>query len=135
MRQVPLLLVSSRTVAPLAAGFGRPAVILPERLLGAFSDKELRDVLVHEVAHLQRGDQRIVLLQELAGALYWPIVSVHGLNRELQRAREELCDNVVLARRDAISYGETLLHVAELLLKARPMGAAVGILGGEGELE
>lgn len=134
-RQVPLLLVSNRTVTPLAVGFGRPAVILPERLLGAVSDKEVRDVLVHEVAHLQRGDQRIVLLQELAGALYWPIVSVHGLNRELQRAREEVCDNVVLAGRDAISYGKTLLHVAELLVKARPMGAAVGIIGGQGELE
>src|SRR5439155_12603894 len=96
-RQVPLLLVSSRTVAPLAVGFGRPAVILPERLLGAISDNELRDVLMHEVARLQRGDQRSVLLQELPGARYWPIVSVHALNRELRRTREEICDNVVLA--------------------------------------
>ena len=134
-RPVPLLLVSSRTVAPLAVGLGRPAVILPERLLGAISDNELRDVLVHEVAHLERGDQRMVLLQELAGVLYWPIASVHALNRELQRAREELCDNVVLARRDAISYGETLLHIAELLVKVRPMRAAVGIIGGPGKLE
>jgi hypothetical protein len=134
-RQVPLLLVSSRTVTPLAAGFGRPAVILPERLLGMVSDSEVRDVVLHEVAHLERGDQRAVLLQELAGALYWPIVPVHGLNCELKRAREEICDNVVLARRDAISYGETLLHVAEVLVGARPMRAAVGIFGGPGELE
>ncbi|MDB5301681.1 MAG: blaR1 3, partial [Phycisphaerales bacterium] len=134
-REVPALLVSSRTVIPLAVGLGRPAVILPERLLRAINDDELRDVLAHEVAHLLRGDQRTVLLQELAGALYWPIVSVHGLNRELQRAREEVCDNFVLADRDPIRYGETLLHVAELLVKARPMGAAVGIIGGQGELE
>jgi beta-lactamase regulating signal transducer with metallopeptidase domain len=135
MRQVPLLLVSSRTVIPLAIGFGRPAVILPQRLLGSVSDNELRDVLVHELAHLRRGDQRIVLLQELARALYWPILSVHGLNRELRRVREELCDNVVLAGRSAISYGETLLHVAELLVNARPTGATAGILGGQGDLE
>ncbi|MEX2120426.1 MAG: M56 family metallopeptidase [Pirellulales bacterium] len=134
-RQVPPLLVSNGTVAPLAVGFGRPAIIVPERLLAAVSNDELRDILMHEVAHLGRGDQRIVLLQELAGALYWPIVSVHGLNRELRRAREELCDNVVLASRDAIRYGETLLHVAQLLVQARPMDAAVGIFGGQGELE
>ncbi len=131
----PLLLVSSRTVIPLAVGFGRPAIILPECLLGTVSDDELRDVLMHEAAHLVRGDQRIVLLQELAGALYWPIVTIHALNRELQRAREELCDNVLLAGRDAIGYGETLLHIAELLVNARPMKAAVGIFGGRGELE
>jgi beta-lactamase regulating signal transducer with metallopeptidase domain len=135
MRRVPLLLVSSRTVAPLAVGFGQPAVILPERLLGAVGENELRDVLVHEAAHLRRGDQRVVLLQELAGALYWPIASVHALNRELRRAREELCDNAVLAGRDAISYGRTLLHVAEFLVGARPTGAAVGMIGGPGTLE
>ena len=131
----PLLLVSSRAIAPLAVAFGRPAVILPEHLDQALSDDELSDVLVHEVAHVQRGDQHIVLLQELAGALYWPIVSVHGLNRELRRACEEVCDNVVLAGRDPISYGETLLHVAELLVEARPVGPAVAIVGGRGQLE
>jgi beta-lactamase regulating signal transducer with metallopeptidase domain len=135
MRQAPLLLVSSRAVAPSAVGFGRPAIILPERLLAALSDDELHDVLVHEAAHLRRGDQWIVLLQELARALYWPIVPVHALIRGLQRAREELCDNAVLAGRNAIGYGRTLLHVAELLAEARPTGAAVGILGGPGELE
>ena len=135
MHQVPLLLVSNRAVPPLAVGFGRPAIILPERLLGAVSDDELRDVFVHEVAHIRRRDQRVVLLQELAAALYWPIASIHALNRELQVTREELCDNVVLAGRDAISYGKTLLHVAELLVGARPMGAALGVIGGRGKLE
>jgi beta-lactamase regulating signal transducer with metallopeptidase domain len=133
--QVPLLLVSRRTIAPLAVGFGRPAVILPQHLLGVFSDNELRDILAHEVAHLARGDQRIVLLQELAGALYWPIVSVHALNHELRRAREDVCDNVVLASRDPISYGETLLHIAELVVQVRPLRGAVGIIGGPGKLE
>jgi beta-lactamase regulating signal transducer with metallopeptidase domain len=132
---VPLLLISARTVTPLAVGFGRPAIILPERLMEALSDDELRDVLLHELAHLVRGDQRIVLLQGLAGAMYWPIASVYGLNRELQRAREELSDNVVLGGRNAVNYGETLWHIAELTLRARPMGATVGIMHWKGKLE
>lgn len=96
---------------------------------------QLHDILLHETAHLKRRDQWIVLLQHLAAALYWPIVPLHGLNRELQRASEELCDNVVLAASDPILYGETLLHVAELLVTPRSMGAAVGIFGARGELE
>jgi beta-lactamase regulating signal transducer with metallopeptidase domain len=135
MRRVPLLLGSKRAIAPLAVGFGRPAVILPQHLLGTVSDSELHDVLVHEAAHLRRGDQWIVLLQELAAALYWPIVSIHALNRGLQRAREEVCDNIVLADRDALRYSETLLHIAELLLRVYPMRAAVGIFDGPGKLE
>ena len=55
---------------------------------------------------LRRGDQRTVLLQALAGALYWPIVSVHALNHELRRASEEVCDNaVVLAVPGAMDAG------------------------------
>jgi beta-lactamase regulating signal transducer with metallopeptidase domain len=134
-RHLPLLLVSDRTVTPLAAGFGQPAIILPERLMGAIGDDELRDILIHETAHLVHGDQRVVLLQGLAGAMYWPIVSVHALNRELQRAREEHCDNAVLAYRDAVSYGETLLHIAELSLSVRPIRATVGIMHWRGKLE
>ncbi|MDB5390960.1 MAG: hypothetical protein JWM11_6606 [Planctomycetaceae bacterium] len=151
LRQTPLLLISNRTVTPLAVGLGRPAVILPEALFvtdgghvsheqipipaAVLSDCELRDILVHEVAHIQRRDQWIALLQELAGALYWPIVSVHALNRELQRAREDVCDNVVLTSRDAVSYAETLLHVAQLIVQFRPVSVSVGIVSQRGELE
>ena len=95
----------------------------------------MRDVLAHEVAHVLRGDHRVVLLQELVRASYWPIVPVHGLIRELGRAREELCDNHVLRNRDALSYGETLLHLAELSFQARAPRASVGILHWKGELE
>ena len=80
-------------------------------------------MLLHEMAHVSRRDPWIVFLQELARALYWPIVPVHALIRELGRAREELCDNHVLQGRDALSYGETLLHLAELSQKARPLVA------------
>ena len=76
-----------------------------------------------------------MLLQELARAIYWPIVPVHALIRELGRAREELCDNHVLQGRDALSYGETLLHLAVLSQGPRSPVAAVGILQWKGELE
>ena len=53
---------------PLAVGFSRPSVVLPERLIGVASENEIRDVLVHEVAHIVRRDHLVVLLQELAGS-------------------------------------------------------------------
>lgn len=135
MRRVPRLLLSNRVISPAAFGLGRPAVLLPARLIGAVDDDRLRDVLVHEVAHLRRFDPWIVLLQQTVAAVYWPIPWVHAVNRELRRAGEELCDDAVLARRDALSYGETLLHVAELLAGARTMAAVPGVVGGPGELE
>ena len=135
VRRFPRILVSHRVATPVALGVLRPMILLPERLIGEISVDELRDVLLHELAHISRRDTLFVLMQEVARALYWPIVSVHALIRELTRAREELCDNHVLQRRDALSYGETLLHLAELSRQARPLAAAVGILHWRGELE
>jgi beta-lactamase regulating signal transducer with metallopeptidase domain/thiol-disulfide isomerase/thioredoxin/uncharacterized GH25 family protein len=135
VRRRPLVVVSQRATMPFAAGLQHPAVVLPERLMRAVNGEQMRDVLVHEVAHVLRGDHLIVFLQELARALYWPIVPLHGLIRELGRAREELCDNHVLRGRDALSYGETLLHLAELSMKGRPPRVSVGILHWKGELE
>jgi beta-lactamase regulating signal transducer with metallopeptidase domain/thiol-disulfide isomerase/thioredoxin/protocatechuate 3,4-dioxygenase beta subunit len=135
VRRHPLVVVSRRATMPFAAGFQEPTIVLPERLLGAVNGEQMRDVLVHEVAHVLRGDHLIVFWQEVARALYWPIVPLHALIRELGRAREELCDNHVLRGRDALSYGETLLHLAELSMKARPPRVSVGILHWKGELE
>ncbi len=121
IRQLPRAFVSHHATAPMAVGFRKPVIILPDRLIGAVTHDELRDVLLHEAAHVRRRDPQVVFVQELARVLFWPIVPVHGLLGELARAREELCDNHVLQGRDALSYGETLLHLAELSLQARPL--------------
>src|SRR5690606_19117930 len=60
--ETPLLLVTDRVASPMVVGFGRPAVIWPERLRGAMSDDEIRDVLFHELAHLKRRHQWSVVL-------------------------------------------------------------------------
>ena len=135
LRTTPMLLVSNRTAVPLAVGLGHPAVVLPKGLCASIGRDELYDILMHELAHLRRKDQWIVLLQDLVGALHWPVVTVHGLNRELRRSREQVCDNAVLQHRDPVAYGRTLLRVAEMLTTGRPPRAAVGLAGSRGELE
>ncbi len=82
-----------------------------------------------------RRDPLVLPLQLLAQALFWPIVVIHWLNRHLHCAREEACDNFVLATRDPLSYGETLLRLAELSRGAVPMVAGMGILHWRGTLE
>ncbi|WP_165223809.1 M56 family metallopeptidase [Aquisphaera insulae] len=131
------VLVSPGLATPVVVGIVRPAVILPDGLAGAISADELRDVLHHEMAHARRRDPVAVLLQGVARALYWPIVPVHLLGRELERAREEICDNHVLQDRDPLSYGETLLHLAELAGDHRRhhLAASAGILHWRGKLE
>ena len=133
--EAPQILVSSSVPSPLACGVVRPTVILPSGLASRLSDDHLRDVLTHEFAHLVRRDPFALLLQRVGGSLFWPIPLVHWVNQRLSQAREDLCDNYVLAFRDPIDYSETLLRVAEISRPPRPMVGAVGILFWRGRLE
>ena len=74
LRRLPRVVVSRSVSTPLAFGFLRSTIVLPDRLIGAITDEEMWDVLLHEMAHLSRRDPLIVLMQEVARALYWPLV-------------------------------------------------------------
>jgi len=134
-RQQLQVATSNLVATPVACGWFRPVIILPSSSASRVSGDELHDVLVHEAAHILRRDHLVLPLQLVAGALFWPIWTVHLLNRRLDCAREEVCDNYVLALRDGILYGETLLHLAELAGRARLQFASVGILHWKGQLE
>lgn len=112
-------ILEADVAVPLAVGFGRLAIVLPRGFRAAVGAGELQDVLAHEAEHLRRKDHWVMLLQEAAAAVYWPIVTVHLLNRALVRAREELCDNAVLAAREPAAYCRTLLSVAERARRGR----------------
>ena len=121
---------------PMAVGFGRHLIILPRGFRQAVEPPQLHDVLLHEAEHLRRGDHWVLLIQRLIAAVYWPVVTIHLVNRALTRAREELCDNAVLTRRDPASYGRTLLTVAQRTVRQRNLVArlAPSVIG-NGELE
>jgi hypothetical protein len=126
---VPPVVTSAMAAGPVAVGLFRPIVVLPEGLAESISSESLRDVLVHECAHVFRLDPWIGLLQCLAGALFWPHPLVHYLNGQLTRAREEVCDNHVLRCGDPRGYARTLLALTE---RCRPLGVArpgLGLLG------
>jgi beta-lactamase regulating signal transducer with metallopeptidase domain len=134
-RSSPAIGVSSLARSPMVAGLFRPIIVIPRNLRGAIRGHQLRDILMHEIAHVERRDNLVVLLQAIARAAFWPIPFMHLLNRELERAREEICDNHVLACRDAVSYGETLLRVAHLAFGTEMPAGTVGILHWRGKLE
>ena len=132
---LPRFVVSDAVSGPIAAGIFGGTVVLPKRLVEQVDATNLADVLVHEVAHVVRRDQIVVLVQNLVTALYWPHPLVKSLNRELAKAREEVCDNFVLNGTEAPAYSRTLLSLAELVQRPEALPGSVGFFTDRWKLE
>jgi beta-lactamase regulating signal transducer with metallopeptidase domain len=124
------LLVSSEIVSPMAVGFRRPAVIVPETLLNEFTAEELDHVLLHELAHIARYDDWTNLFARLIGALL-PIHPVAvWLIKNIEREREAACDDWVVANTgEARPYAASLTRLFELCSARRRQLLATGMAG------
>ena len=83
--KTPPIRTSPAASGPVAVGVLFPCVLLPEGLVDALDDGQLRDVLIHENSHLLRRDPLVGLLQRLAAALFWLHPLLPYLNRRLAR--------------------------------------------------
>jgi beta-lactamase regulating signal transducer with metallopeptidase domain len=119
------LVVSGLARTPMAGGMWRPTVFLPPEAVTW--DAERRDiVLAHELAHLASRDPLRLVTARLALACYWfhPLAWVAA--REASIAREQACDETVLALGIRASvYARTLLELAE---RTAPAPAITGAL-------
>jgi uncharacterized protein (TIGR03435 family) len=124
------LLISPDIVSPMAVGFLRPAIVLPESLLEDLSEPEREHVLLHESAHLAKYDDWSNLaMRLLAGALALHPVAIWILWR-IEREREMACDDWVVARTGAARpYAASLAHLFELRRARRGEILASGLFG------
>ena len=102
---------SSDVAMPFACGLVNPVIVLPSSADG-WTHERREAVLMHEYAHISRGDLAMNALSHLARALYWfhPLawLAAYRLRVEGERA----CDDAVL-RAGALpsDYAEHLLSI------------------------
>jgi beta-lactamase regulating signal transducer with metallopeptidase domain len=115
------VLLTGEVDAPLTIGLLKPAILMPRSM--ASSDA----ALLHEAAHLMRGDAWWRLAAEVTRAVYWfhPLVWMVSSLATLEQ--ERACDDAALdAGIGAFDYAELLIGVASRAGRsaALPMAAA-----------
>ncbi|WP_036137176.1 M56 family metallopeptidase [Luteibacter sp. 9135] len=111
LRRSPRLAVSTEVHSPQVIGFWRPTILLP--LHDHLSDDELDLALMHELAHVRRGDLMLGWIPATARTLFFFHPLVHLAVREYALCREAACDALVVSRGDTLAktYGRLLVRM------------------------
>lgn len=108
-------------IMPMTWGVLRNFVVLPSSA-ARWSGQRVRAVLMHELAHIRRGDYIASLLRDAVCAFYWFHPLVWWAAKEMDEDREEASDDAVIAagQRPA-DYASHLATVATRGLVIDPM--------------
>jgi beta-lactamase regulating signal transducer with metallopeptidase domain len=130
MGQLPAIVFSGEVVTPAVCGIWRPVLFLPRNYLDTLSREEARHVLMHELAHLKRGDLWLHAIAMALQIVYWfnPLLAL--ARRQIQHVREICCDLTVAGalRERTTAYRDTLLGTARELL-SQSVAPGLGLLG------
>ena len=122
----PVQVLETSSGMPMTFGVLRPTVLLP-REARAWSGERRRVVLLHELAHVLRGDAVTHLLGRTALVLHWWNPLAWTMWREFLKERERATDDLVLrAGTTASDYAGHLLEIARTM-QVRPASAAAGV--------
>jgi beta-lactamase regulating signal transducer with metallopeptidase domain/protocatechuate 3,4-dioxygenase beta subunit/thiol-disulfide isomerase/thioredoxin len=112
-----MLLKSARVSVPLTIGWLYPVIIVPETMPRTAVPEIVDMVLLHELAHVRRGDFGWNVVCKLVRLFYWPHPLVWPVGRILCAVREQACDDLcVHGLGGAAVYRAALLDVASGLV-------------------
>jgi beta-lactamase regulating signal transducer with metallopeptidase domain len=127
VEHIPYVVVHKDVAVPFVTGGQRPVLALPAR----DDPRAETDALVlHELAHLRRGDFGTNAIIQLITVVFWYHPAARSLARAASEAREECCDDEAVMRLPSpLTLARALVRVAEV--QAGPvttMSAASGSL-------
>jgi TonB family protein len=120
---------------PMTIGALHPALFMPSDA-SEWSEDRRRSVLLHELAHISRGDVALQLFARVAFILYWWNPLLWVASRELTKERERATDDLVLnAGTRASDYAGHLLEIARTARLTASMGWAAIAVARRSQLE
>ena len=131
LRRMPRIRVSDAVESASVFGFLRPTVFIPADL----SPDDVTNVLLHEFAHIKRGDLVVHTVNVALLLLVWPNPFVWYALRRSMHVRELCTDATVsrVLREETPDYRTTLLNAARKYLDtsggAWSQNQALGLLG------
>ena len=130
LRRIPGIVVTRNVVCPAVFGIFRPVLLMPKGCLKKLSRKDAEHVLLHELAHIKRGDPIVHCFYLILQIVYWFNPLLWIVRRQLIHLRELCCDATVarILKHKTNAYRQTLIDIAGQFL-TRPLEPGLGLLG------
>lgn len=122
------LCTSDEILRPSVLGFLQPRVLVPADLAEHLTARELKQVVLHEMEHLRRGDDWTNLVQKV-GLVLFPLNPVLlWVERRLCTERELACDDRVMqSSMGRKAYALCLTRMAEFSLFRKSFSLMLGL--------
>ena len=128
IRRPVALLESLRIQAPMVIGHLKPAILVPAGMMTGLAPAQVEAILVHELAHIQRHDYLVNLLQSLVEVLFFYHPAYWWIATQIRDEREHCCDDVAVSVcGSALAYARALTELEAQCMQAS--GLAVGLMG------
>jgi len=129
LRRPPRVVVTELARGAAVFGVFRPVLLLPAAV-PAVPRRRMEHILLHELAHVKRGDLFVNAFQTLVHVLFWFHPAVWLAGRRLRHLRELCCDATVskVLRERTGEYRATLAEAAREMLFGRA-GIGLGLIG------
>lgn len=130
LRRKPKLVVTDNIRTPAVFGLFRPILLMPIGYIRRLSRKDTEHLLLHELAHVKRGDLITHGLYMFLQLAYWYNPLLWLVRRRLRHLRELCCDATVasLLMERTAEYRRTLLEAARQFL-CTPVEHGLGLVG------
>lgn len=130
LRRLPEVAFSETVVCPAVFGIFRPILLLTKGNITGFSRKDTEHILLHELAHIKRGDLWVHSVYMVLQVVYWFNPMLWFVRRQLRHLRELCCDATVgrILQEKTADYRQTILENARRFL-AKTVEPGMGLLG------
>ncbi|NOZ39026.1 MAG: M56 family metallopeptidase [Planctomycetes bacterium] len=100
-------------VSPFVCGVWQPILVLPKSLVDSATPTRLRQIVLHELAHIRRRDLLWCWIPTVMQLVYWFHPAAHWVAYRIKLERELACDQLAIqhSNSSASDYADTLVDV------------------------
>ena len=115
--EMPAFWLTEAHTSPFALGGREPRIIISIAMQGSISQQQLRSILRHEQAHIDRRDPEMIILFHLIEAVCWFSPFIRRLVKRWQLAIEVQCDALAMQgqpQKIRQSYAKSLVQAMRI---------------------